>query len=144
MEEISLPDSSESASPHRVAGDLASVGIDCLPVMLTTAGVEVDLVDADEALSLPDVPNGPEEEDDRERKIGLEEALGVVQVAREWRSNGHEELRCQCNENEEETDIRSGDTEDRLERNFVESAALVLPCLSESDMCLFIMLEILS
>ena len=104
--------------------------------MLTTAGIEVDVGDADESLSLPDVADDPEEEDDREGEVGLEEALGIVQVACEWRSNGHEELRSQCDENEEETDPGSGDTEDGVERDVVEGAALVLPCGSESDVSL--------
>lgn len=112
--------------------------------MLTTAGVEIDLVDSDEALALPDVTNDPEEEDDGQSEIGFEEALSVVQIAGERRSNGHEELRCQCNEDEEETDPRAGDAEESFEGNIIERTSLVFPCLSEADVCLFTMSVLLS
>lgn len=93
-----LEDGRERASPGRPGCDLAPVGIDGIPVMLTAAGVEVDLVEFDPALALPDVSDNPKEEDDREGEIGLEKAFGVIEIAGEWRSDGNEKLRCQCDE----------------------------------------------
>lgn len=66
--------------------------------MLTAASVEVDLVESDPALALPDVSNNPEEEHDREGEIGLEKPFGIVEIAGEGRSDGNEKLRCQCDE----------------------------------------------
>lgn len=55
-----------------------TLGVDVLPVDLATTRVDIDLVGAEPSLALPEITTGPEEEDNRKRKVCLEEALGIV------------------------------------------------------------------
>lgn len=99
-----LKDSRESASPCRPACNLASVGVDGIPIMLTAASVEIDVGKSDPAFALPDIADSPEEEDDGESEIGLEETFSIVKVAGERRSDSDEELCCQGDDDEEDAD----------------------------------------
>ena len=70
---------------------MRTVFVDLIPVMLTTSDIDIDLVEAEETLSLPDVTAGPEEEYDREGEVCLEELLGrSVLVAEGWDDGGDE------------------------------------------------------
>ena len=60
---------------------MSPVGIDLIPVELTTAGVDVHLVCSEPTGALPEVADDPEEDDDGEGEVGLEEALGVTEGA---------------------------------------------------------------
>lgn len=104
--------------------------------MLTTTSVEIDLVELKETFSLPEVTDSPEEQDDGESEISLEETFGVVELTGERWSNGAEELSSQGNEDEENSDIGTSNSKDGLEWNVIEGSALAVPCLSESDVCL--------
>lgn len=48
------------------------------PVDHAAAGVNVDLSEGEPAFAFPEIPTGPEEEDDGEGEVGFEESLGVV------------------------------------------------------------------
>lgn len=72
---------------------MLSVRADLVPVQLATAGVDVNLVQAQPPRPLPDEAEDPEGDDDREGKVGLEEALGVVDARLARGSDGGEELR---------------------------------------------------
>jgi hypothetical protein len=50
--------------PGRAVGESLALGVDQIPVELTTAAVDVDLVHAQPALSLPEVADSPEQEHD--------------------------------------------------------------------------------
>ena len=83
----------QGALPHWPAGNLRTVRVDNIPIELTTASVNVHLVRAQPAASLPEVANDPEEEDDGEGEVDLEEALGGVQAGlSNWSSDSGVEL----------------------------------------------------
>lgn len=65
--------------------------MDISPVDLATTRVDVDLAGAEPALSLPEEATDPEEHDDGEGEVGLEETFGVVDTAAGW-ADGHVEL----------------------------------------------------
>lgn len=70
---------------------LRAVGVDLVPRELAAARVDVDVGNLDPALALPDVAADVEEDDDGQRQVLLEEALGVVDAAGS-RGDGGEEL----------------------------------------------------
>ena len=117
-------------------GTSSAVGIDGFPVMLSATGIKVDLVELKEALTLPDVADSPEKEDHGKSEVGLEETLGIVEVAGKGGSDGAVELSGKGDEDEENTQPGAIDTENGLEWNVIERATLAVPCLSETDMCL--------
>lgn len=82
-------------------GAPGSVGIDGFPIMLTTTGIKINLVELKEALALPQVADGPEEEDDGKSEVGLEETLGIVEVVSKGRRDGAVELSCEGDEDKE-------------------------------------------
>lgn len=65
----------EGAAPGRPCGNLGTVGVNLVPVMLTSASIDVNLVDGEPAGSLPEPADSPEKEHDRKCKVRLEEAL---------------------------------------------------------------------
>lgn len=69
------------------------VCVDGVPVELTTARVDVELVELDPASALPDITSSPEDQDDRDRQHRREESLSVVELAivERW-GNGDVEL----------------------------------------------------
>jgi len=71
----------EPALPTRHGSQLSTVSVDLIPVDLATAGVDIDLLGAEPASALPEEATNPEDDDDRESQVGLEEALGIVVAA---------------------------------------------------------------
>lgn len=71
---------------------MGTVGVDSLPVKLTTTGVNVHLGGAEPARALPEVANDPEDQDDRDGEPGHEEALSAVQLIGTRGSNSIEQL----------------------------------------------------
>ena len=121
------------ALPSRTVGKLRTVSIDGVPIMLTTTSIQIDLTDLPPTLSLPDISDDVEEDDDRQGQVGLEEALSGTKRSIDVGNSGVE----LCNENddnEDKSEPGSPDAKDVLERDFVESVAVVLPGLSETDM----------
>ena len=105
-----------------------------LPVNLTAASVNIDLIEGQEGRALPDVTNNPEEDDDGEGKAGLEETLGVVGLATVQRGeDGHVHLGNEYQYGHTETNPGSSNTESSLERDLVKSVALSLPGSAETD-----------
>jgi hypothetical protein len=76
---LNLHDLVERTSPSRPGGNLGAVGVDGLPVELTTTTVDIHLVGAEPAGALPGETNDPEEDDNEEGEVAGEETLGVVQ-----------------------------------------------------------------
>lgn len=60
------------------------VCIDLVPVQLAAADVHIDVPRAQPALALPRVAASPEEENNRERQVGLKEAFHGVEAATGW------------------------------------------------------------
>ena len=110
--------------------------------MLTHASIKVDLIEFQEALSLPQISDGPEQQHHREGEVSLEEVLGGTKLGGEGRSDGDEELCREGDENQEEADIGARHAEDVLEGDVVEGAALPVPCLAEANVSLFLWLVV--
>lgn len=123
----------QGSPPSWIVRDLLSVGIDCLPIVVTSARVQVDLIKLQETFSLPEVPTSPEEENDRQGQVCLEEALSVVEIGREWWCNGDEELSGERDEDQEQPEPGPSGAEKSLEWNLIERSALSSPRLSEPD-----------
>lgn len=65
--------------PRRHSSEFRTVLVNLVPGQLTTTRVDVDLVNLEPAVALPEVATGPEEKNDWECKVRLEEPLdGVV------------------------------------------------------------------
>lgn len=77
--------------PRRHGRQLGAVLVDCVPVELAAVEVDVDVTRAQPGLALPGEANEPEEYDDGEREVRLEEARGVVEAAL-GRADGDVEL----------------------------------------------------
>ncbi len=101
--------------------------------MLSGASIKVNLIQLQGSLSPHEISDSPEEQHDWQRKVGLEEVLGITQVAREWWANGDEELGCHRDEDEEEAEPGAVDATDGLEGNLIEGAALFSPGCAEAD-----------
>jgi hypothetical protein len=88
-----LHDLVEDTAPRGVGRDLGAVGVDGIPVELTTAGVDIHLVGAEPTGALPGETNDPEDDDAEQGKLALEEALDSVETGLANRSsNGGVEL----------------------------------------------------
>lgn len=73
--------------------NLSTIRVDGVPVELTASSVNIHLVCAQPATSLPEVADDPEEEDDGKGEVQLEEALSSVRAGLADRSsNGGVEL----------------------------------------------------
>lgn len=81
----------ESPLPRRHGGQLGAVGVDPVPVELAASRVDVDVARAQPPFALPGEADEPEEDDDGEGEVRLEEARGVV-VAASWWADGDVEL----------------------------------------------------
>tara|TARA_R110002060_G_scaffold69811_1_gene78420 strand:- start:471 stop:830 length:360 start_codon:yes stop_codon:yes gene_type:complete len=116
------------------------MGVDGLPVVLTTSGIDIHVSELDPSLALPDPADNVEEDDHRESKVSLEEVLGRGETTAD-RGDGDEELSGHADEDEEETEVGTIDTSNGLEWDLIEGVALVLPAGAETDVCLFMLLE---
>lgn len=83
----------EEAAPSGPCSHLGPELVDLVPVMLTTTSVDINLVNRQPTLSLPDISDGPEEEDNGESQVGHEEAFNSAHTGRARGSdNGNIEL----------------------------------------------------
>jgi hypothetical protein len=133
----SLERDAQGLPPPRPGGFLSPESIDGVPIMLSSACVQIDLVDAQEALSLPEIADGPEEQDHRKGKVGLEKILRGGQVAGKGRGDCDEELSREGDEDEEEAEPRAVHAADGLEGDFIERAAGGSPRVAEPDVGLW-------
>lgn len=115
------------ALPSRLSGQFTSVGVDLLPVHLTTTGVDIHLAGLEPTFTLPDVADDPEEEDDGSSKVRLKEGLGVEGL------DGNIELGNEHKNDEDETEPRTVDASNGLEGDLVQSVAVVLPGGTEAN-----------
>lgn len=81
----------EGPLPRRHSRQLGAVGVDPVPVELAASRVDVDVARAQPPFALPGEADEPEEDDDGEGEVRLEEARGVV-VAASWWADGDVEL----------------------------------------------------
>lgn len=124
----------ESLLPLWPRGNLGLVGVDHLPVKLTSSRVNVNLVKFEPSLTLPGVTDNPEDENDWNGEPSVEELLSRGELRTlPWWGNGVEESGNQDEEAQSETDPRSSNTADSLEWNFIKSAPVVSPGGTESD-----------
>lgn len=77
--------------PRRHGRQLGAVLVDCVPVELAAVEVDVDVARAQPGLALPGEADEPEEYDDGEGEVRLEEARGVIEAAL-GRADGDVEL----------------------------------------------------
>ena len=70
-----LEDLVQGTSPGRPGSLLGALRIDVVPVELPPASVDVDLVQLEPSLALPEVSADPEEDDDEEGKVAVEEVV---------------------------------------------------------------------
>lgn len=141
--------------PRRHSRQLGAVLVDGVPVELAAVEVDVDVARAQPRLALPGEADEPEEHDDGEGEVRLEEARGVVEAAL-GRADGDIELFFFCWQgsellalrrkrggdtylsNQHEHDQRQAkvatvDTPDGLEGDLVDRVAVVGPGVAESD-----------
>lgn len=76
-----LDDEIEHTSPGRHGSNTLPLGTDSNPVDLAAASVNIDLMRAEPSGAFPDEAADPEEENDGEGEVGLEEAFGIVEFA---------------------------------------------------------------
>lgn len=113
----------------------ATLLVNILPVDLTTARVNVNLHELEETLTLPCVPNDPEEQNHRHSQHDLKET-GSICVAAGWWADGGVPLSSEDQQAEREAGICTVDTEDGLVGDLVDGVALGFPCGTETDVCL--------
>lgn len=65
----------DDASPGRQGSESCALCVDLVPVKLTEAGVDVNVLGSQERLALPEPANDPETEDDGSSQVLLEEVL---------------------------------------------------------------------
>jgi hypothetical protein len=63
--------------------DLGTISVDFIPLVFTAASINVDLVDGNPALTLPEVTSDPEDNDDGESEEGLEETSCIIVATRD-------------------------------------------------------------
>lgn len=71
-----LEDLVESAPPCGPGSHLLALFVDVVPVKLTAPSVNINVFGSEPGLTLPEVTAKPEEQDDGEGEIRLEEAFG--------------------------------------------------------------------
>jgi hypothetical protein len=111
------------------------MGVDAVPIVLTATIVEVNIGDLDETFALPEIATCPHEQHKREGEEGLEEALSISDTAARG-NDGRDKLGDQSNDAECEANPRPPDTENVLERDFIESVSMMGPRGSESNVAL--------
>lgn len=151
----------EDPFPRWHGRQLGAVGVDGVPVELAAADVDVDVASAQPGLALPCKADEPEEYDDGEGEVRLEEALGIVEAAL-GRADGDVELLCsrgsdgclrvkerreraqpaigwvtylsnQYEHNQRKAKIAAVDASDGLEWDFFDCVAVEGPSTAESD-----------
>lgn len=70
-----LEEAVQEAFPRRPGLDLFTLAVDQIPVKLTTASVNVHLGGPEPSRALPEISSNPEDSDDEEGEVGLEEVL---------------------------------------------------------------------
>ncbi|KAI6768730.1 hypothetical protein HG531_010919 [Fusarium graminearum] len=96
--------------------------------------IDIDFVDRDPSLALPEVSDSPEDQDNRESKVRDEETLDGAHTTGSWRgNNGNIELSDKDENDQSKTKVRASDTKGGLERNLVQSVTLSGPSLTETN-----------
>lgn len=124
------------SSPERPGCPFRLELVDGFPIVLSAASVDIDLLESEPTLSLPQITATPEEKHDRQGQVRLEESVCIVELGCTGRSDGDVELGCERDEDEEEASPGACDTKDMLEGNLVDGVAMGFPSCSEPDVCL--------
>lgn len=122
----------DDSLPGGHLSELGTVLVDLVPGELAAASVDIDLVSAEPTAALPDETADPEDDDDRESEVRLEEALGIVEAATDG-ADGSVELGDEDDDVEGEAEVRAPDTTDGAEWDLVEAVALANPRSAEAD-----------
>lgn len=77
----------DEAFPRGHGSHPGSISLDFVPVQLAATGVDIDLGSTQPTLALPEIADGPEEENNGSGKILLEEALGSTHAGLSRRSD---------------------------------------------------------
>lgn len=70
-----LEDVLDGTLPRRHGSRLCALGVDVVPVKLSPASVDIDLVEREPSLALPEVTADPEEANDEEGEVRVEELV---------------------------------------------------------------------
>lgn len=142
--------------PRRHSRQLGAVLVDGVPVELAAVEVDVDVARAQPGLALPGEADEPEEHDDGEGQVRLEEARGVVEAALgradgdielffcvgegqtlgvgSWeKAGGDTYLSNQHEHDQRQAEVAAVDAPDGLEGDLVDRVAVVGPGVAESD-----------
>jgi hypothetical protein len=79
-----LEESLQRALPLWPGSNLGLVGVDRIPVKLTTSSVDIDLVKSEPSALLPEVTDDPEEQDDEDGEPFREEDVGGSHTTANW------------------------------------------------------------
>lgn len=75
--------------PCRHGSDSFLLGIDALPFNYAPVRTNIHLVGPQPSSALPEVATNPEDQDDRQGKVSLEECIGRRWITTQWvKSNG--------------------------------------------------------
>jgi len=125
----------EDTAPGGIGGNLGAIGVDLVPVVLPETSVEVDLVNAQPTVTLPEVAGDPEEQDDGDSKKLLDNVLGVLRRSAGVpggvgsRVDGGD----QNQGAESKTNVGANDTTSGLEGDAVQGATLASPGSAEAN-----------
>ena len=122
----------DDSLPGRHLSELGAVLVDLVPRKLAAASVDIDLISTEPTSALPDEATDPEDDDDGESEISLEETLGIVEAATDG-ADGSVQRGDEDEDVEAETEVRAPDTTDGAEWDLVEGVALASPRGAEAD-----------
>lgn len=117
------------------AGNVLAVRVDAVPVDWTTTDININLRGSEPSRSLPEEASEPEEKDDWESEVELEESLNITDTLDTKWPDSDVELSNKDDNDHDETAPRTVDTTDGLEWNLVNGVTVIFPCASESDVC---------
>lgn len=90
--------------PLRLSSHVSLVLVNSIPIVLSATSIDINLFELQPSFSLPEVTTGPEEENNRESEISLEEIGGASEFGLARRSNGDIELCSEGDDDEENSE----------------------------------------
>lgn len=85
-----LEDTGSKTLPRGPGLHLLALTVDEIPVQLTTAGIDIHLSGPEPSGALPEVSSNPEDRDNKESEVRLEEVLGGTKVLADGRNSSVE------------------------------------------------------
>jgi hypothetical protein len=127
-----LPDLVNHAAPSRPRGNLGSLSVDDVPVVLPEASVEVDVGGTEERRTLPKETGNPEDKDNRDGQNVLHNTLNAV-LSTSGRNGSIVALSNQDQDAKDETQPGSVNTTSSEIGDLIEGTALGPPSGTETD-----------